>query len=144
MKLSEVKGDRVIDILVEIIPLLTKIAGDEKVLDTFKKAARSKKTDVIKTVSELVPVLLGKHKDDIIGVLAAINGVPAEQYAADMTLQTFMRDIMDIMTDEELLGFLNSSQTVVSAKRGSQSASTKGRSVSTSQSGTRAASTSKE
>ena len=58
-----------------------------------------------------LPVLLKSHKADIIAIMAAIEGVTPEQYAASLDFPKLFTDVMELVTDDAFLNFLSSSET---------------------------------
>lgn len=110
MKLSDIKGERVFDVIAEVTDPLYRIASDEAVIGAFQGAAQASgadgKTDYAKALRGIVPVLLKTHRDDLVAILSAVNGVTAEEYLEGLTMPKLFGDVYDVLTDEELLGFL--------------------------------------
>ena len=110
MKLSEIRGERVFDVIADITDPLFRIASDDAVMGAFQGAAQASsedgETDYAKALKGIVPVLLKAHRDDLVAVLSAVNGVTAEEYLDGLTMPKLLTDVYDILTDEELLGFL--------------------------------------
>ena len=110
MKLSDIKGERVFDVIADITDPLYNIASDDAVMGAFQAAANAGtedgKTDYAKALKGVVPVLLKTHRDDLITILASVNGVTAEEYVEGLTMPKLLTDVYEVMTDEELLGFL--------------------------------------
>lgn len=115
MKLSEIRGDRVIDVIAEIIDPIANIAQDEEAAELFARKklpdGMDKKSFAIERLRKSVPVLLKTHKGDVITILAAINGVPVEEYAENLDLLNLMRDATDLITDEGFVGLFTSART---------------------------------
>ena len=133
MKLSEIKGERVLEVIADIVEPVSRIAQDDAVREMFarRKVPKGKtaKEYFGERVRKGLPALLKGHAEDIVEVLAVVNGVPKDEYERDLTFQRLFADVMDIMTDEELLGFLASSPTEKgSAASGDASVSTGDRS----------------
>lgn len=102
MKLSEVRGERSLDVIAELIGPIMSIANDESVAKAFSSGSTAD------AVGKAVPLLLRDHRGDIIAILAAIQGTPPEEYAEGMTIASLLSDVTDIVTDEALLDFLSS------------------------------------
>lgn len=115
MKLSDIKGDRVLDVIADIIDPVANMAQDKDVAAMFKREAVPDGTEArdffAKRMRKGLPVLLKNHKADIIAVMAAIEGVTPEQYTASLDLPKLFTDVMEIVTDDALLNFLSSSET---------------------------------
>ena len=115
MKLSDIKGDRVLDVIADIIDPIANIVQDKDVAAMFKREAVPEGMDAREffagRMRKGLPVLLKGHKADIIAVMSAIEGVTPEQYAASLDLPKLFTDAMDLVTDDALLDFLSSSGT---------------------------------
>ena len=128
MKLSEVKGDRVLDVIADVIDPIANIAQDKDVAAMFKREAVPKGIEAREFFAARMrtgmPALLKGHKSDIIAILAAIEGISPEQYAASLNLAKLFTDVMELLTDEAFVDFLSSSETGKGADaHGSASAS---------------------
>ncbi len=115
MKLSDIKGDRVLDVIADIIDPIANMVQDKDVAAMFKREAvpdgMEARDFFAKRMRKGLPVLLKSHKADIIAVMAAIDGVTPEQYAASLDFPKLFTDVMELVTDEAFLNFLSSSET---------------------------------
>lgn len=115
MKLSDIKGDRVLDVIADIIDPIANMVQDKDVAAMFERKAVPEGMDArdffAKRMRKGMPVLLKGHKADIIAVMAAIEGVTPEQYAASLNLAKLFTDVMELVTDDAFLDFLSSSET---------------------------------
>lgn len=132
MKLSDIKGDRVLDVIADIIDLIANMVQDKDVAAMFKREAvpdgMEARDFFAKRMCKGLPVLLKSHKADIIAVMAAIEGVTPEQYAESLDFPKLFTDIMELVTDDAFLSFLSSSETGKGADApGSASASSEAR-----------------
>lgn len=128
MKLSDIKGDRVLDVIADIIDPIANMVQDKDVAAMFKREAvpdgMEARDFFAKRMRKGLPVLLKSHKTDIIAVMAAIEGVTPEQYAASLDFPKLFTDVMELLTDGAFLNFLSSSGTGKGASApGSASAS---------------------
>jgi hypothetical protein len=104
MKLSDVKGDRVLDVLADLIAPVTNIAIDDKAAAIFKKAVvpeEEKKNTVIKRLKENLPALIKGHKADLIEIMCIISGQSKKEYVENLSLASFTKDLIDLITDQE-------------------------------------------
>lgn len=106
MKLSEVKGERVLDVIADIVEPVVSIATSEEFKALFKKA--DNEADARANIVRAVPSLIKSHKDEAIAILAAIGGVTKEQYVSEMTFPTLIRDVNELLTDDVFTDFLAS------------------------------------
>lgn len=115
MKLSDIKGDRVLDVIADIIDPIANMVQDKDVAAMFKREAVPEGMDArdffAKRMCKGLPVLLKSHKADIVAVMAAIEGVTPEQYAASLDFPKLFTDVMELVTDNAFLDFLSSSET---------------------------------
>lgn len=115
MKLSDIKGDRVLDVIADIIDPIANIVQDKDVAAMFERKAVPEGMDArdffAKRMRKGLPVLLKGHKADIIAVMAAIEGVTPEQYAESLDFTKLFTDVMELVTDNAFLDFLSSSET---------------------------------
>lgn len=132
MKLSDIKGDRVLDVIADIIDPIANMVQDKDVAAMFKREAvpdgMEARDFFAKRMRKGLPVLLKSHKTDIIAVMAAIEGVTPGQYAASLDFPKLFTDVMELVTDDALLNFLSSQETGKGADApGSASASSEAR-----------------
>lgn len=115
MKLSDIKGDHVLDVIADIIDPIANMVQDKDVAAMFKREAVPEGMDArdffAKRMCKGLPVLLKGHKADIIAIMAAIEGVTPEQYAESLDFPKLFTDVMELVTDDAFLDFLSSSET---------------------------------
>lgn len=115
MKLSDIKGDRVFDVIADIIDPIANMVQDKDVAAMFKREAvpdgMEARDFFAKRMCKGLPVLLKGHKADIIAVMAVIEGVTPEQYTASLDFAKLFTDVMELVTDDAFIDFLSSSET---------------------------------
>lgn len=115
MKLSDIKGDRVLDVIADIIDPIANMAQDKDVAAMFERKAVPEGMEAREFFAERMrkgmPVLLKGHKADIIAIMAAIDGVTPEQYAESLNFAKLFTDVMELVTDNAFLDFLSSPET---------------------------------
>lgn len=116
MKLSDIKGDRVLDVIADIIDPIANIVQDRDVAAMFERKAVPEGMDArdffAKRMRKGLPVLIKGHKADIIAIMAAIEGVTPGQYTESLDFPKLFTDVMELVTDNAFLDFLSSSETV--------------------------------
>lgn len=121
MRLSDIKGDRVFDVIADIIDPIANIASDEIASALFKREklpeGMNAKEFLLERARKAVPALLKGHKSDIIAVLATIEGVSSKEYRASLTLAKLMQDTAELLTDEAF------GELFISAQSGTSSGS---------------------
>lgn len=91
MKLSEIKGKEAITTLANLMEPVSKIAADKDVQD----AVQSKQPLPI-----IVKKLLQGHPDEVIEVLALLDGADPKTY--EPSLLTLPMKLLEILNDEEI------------------------------------------
>ena len=121
MRLSDIKGDRVFDVIADIIDPIANIASDETASALFKREklpdGMTAKAFLLERARKAVPALLKGHKGDIITVLATIEGVSADDYRESLTLAKLVQDTAELLTDEAF------GELFISAQSGTSSVS---------------------
>ena len=121
MRLSDIKGDRVFDVIADIIDPIANIASDEIASALFKREklpeGMTAKEFLLERARKAVPALLKGHKSDIITVLATIEGVSTDDYRESLTLAKLMQDTAELLTDEAF------GELFISAQSGTSSGS---------------------
>lgn len=129
MKLSDIKGADVFDVIADCIVPITNIAADEKAMALFKKQVVPEGTDVravaIKRLAAGVPPLMHDHKDDLVAILAAVNLTPVDEYAKELTLGKLITDLADLIGDPMFADFFTSAEgaTATTSVQGAVAAS---------------------
>lgn len=110
MRLSDIKGERVFDVIADIIEPCCNIMQDEDSASLFK-GKRPDGMDMrefaIAKVKRAVPSLMHSHKDDLIAILSALEGIDAGEYREELTMPKLIQGIYEMVTDEDLLSFLS-------------------------------------
>ena len=115
MILSQLTTEKAVDVLCELTPFISNITADENLLNVLKKKIGKDKTAAeimvfgANKISELAPILLKDHKDDIFGILAILNETTKEEVANQNILET-MKQIKEAAKDKDLIDFFKSWQ----------------------------------
>lgn len=106
MKLTDIKGDRAIDVAAEMIDPIINIASDESAADLFRRRGLPEGMSVrefaFKRLKSGLPALLKNHKDDVVQILSIIKDEPREEILKNMTVMSIINDVLDLMTDDLL------------------------------------------
>lgn len=104
MKLSEIKGERCLDVIADIIEPIALIAEDKEASEIFKRKkvpdGMDAKKFLIGRIRKSVPRLLKSHKAELIQILAIIEGVSPNKYSENLTLAKLMSDCVELLTDD--------------------------------------------
>lgn len=112
MRLSDVRGDRTLDVIADLVGPVASIAEDEAAAALFRRErvpeGMTASQFFAKRVRTSLPTLLRGHKGDVISILSTVKGVTPEEYADGLSLASLLADVADLLSDEEFLGFLTS------------------------------------
>lgn len=115
MKLSDIKGERTLDVIADLIDPIANIAADKEAAALFKREKLPDGMDarefVAQKIKRSVPVLLKEHKADIIAILSTIGGTSPEEYASGLSIAKLTTDFVDLFTDGTFSALFTSAQT---------------------------------
>lgn len=115
MKLSNIKGEAVFDVIADCIEPISNIASDKTVANLFKREALPEGADPreysVKRLTSAIPTLMRDHKADLVAIMATLSGQTAEEYAENMTLFTLIADIGELVSDPVFMGFFTSAES---------------------------------
>lgn len=115
MRLSDIQGERVFDVIADIIEPIANIAEDEAASALFKREKLPKgmtaKAFMTQRVRKALPALLKGHKGDMIAVLAAIEGVSADEYKGALNFAKLLHDAAELLTDDAFGALFTSAQS---------------------------------
>ena len=107
MKLSEVKGDRAVEVIADLIEPIANIASDKECADVFSVKpvkGEDKKVTARKHLVKKVPQLLKSHKRDVIQIIAILDGKTVDE----MNLFSITAALIGIVQDEALIQLFTS------------------------------------
>lgn len=114
LKLSEIKGERSIDVLADLVDPVANIATDKEAASLFGRKdlpeGMEVKEYVIYRLRTAIPKLLKSHKEDLIKILSTLSDVSEEEYLSGLTLESVIVDITSLMTDTLFNAFFTMSQ----------------------------------
>lgn len=128
MKLSEIKGERAIDAIADLIEPIARIAEDKEAAKLFKRErcpkGQTARAFLLKRIRTSVPVLLRNHKADLIEIMATVEGVSPEVYAQSLSVAKLIGDIFGLLNDGEFLSLFGLAQETEETSSGSAQAGT--------------------
>ena len=115
MKLSEVKGERTLDVVAEIIEPIANIAEDPEAAKVFRREKPpqgvSAKKFLMDRIKKSVPSLIKDHKSDLVTILAAIEGVSPAEYRDSLNLVKLGHDVLGLMLDSAIVELFTQAQS---------------------------------
>ena len=119
MKLSDIKGERTLDVIAEIIEPISNIAQDKQAAALFKREKAPKGMDArsfaIEKLNNAASSLIKTHKNDIMAILAAIQGVSVDEYTDTLNIAKIMHEFVEIANDSEFINLFISAQSGISS-----------------------------
>lgn len=97
MKISDIKNEEAIDLLIDCVDPAVNIFSDEKFREKLKKA------ETTKGKISAAKYAIKNHKKDVIELLAVLNGQAVEEYSANVF--EMMVQILEIFNDENMQDF---------------------------------------
>lgn len=95
MKLSEIKGDRALEVIADIMEPISNIVSDEEAKKAFQNAT---KVPIVK----VLPKIIKAHKKDVYNMLAILDGVTVAEYSKNVTITKILKDFSDVIMDESV------------------------------------------
>lgn len=115
MRLSDIQGEHVFDVIADIIDPIANIAEDEQASAMFRREklpeGMTVKQFATQRARKALPALLKGHKNDIIAILASIEGVSTDAYKDALNLVKLMRDATELLTDDAFTALFLSAQS---------------------------------
>ena len=115
MRLSDIQGERVFDVIADIIDPIANIAEDEQASAMFRREklpeGMTVKQFATQRARKALPALLKGHKGDIIAILAAIEGVSADEYKGALNFAKLLHDAAELLTDDAFGALFTSAQS---------------------------------
>lgn len=109
MKFSDIRGERAMDVICELIEPIANIAEDEAAADLFcaKKPPEGVNINdfLFGRLRRAYPALFKKHRGDLIRIASTLNGCTPEEYAETLTMQKLLDDVADLMRDPYFRSF---------------------------------------
>lgn len=121
MRLSDVKGERVFDVIADLVEPIANISGDSAAMELFKRErvpdGMTAKQCMAARLKRALPAMLRSHKADIIAILSTIAGCSADEYASGLTLAALTKDVTELLTDEAFGELFTSAQAQTDEKQ---------------------------
>ena len=102
MRLSEIQGERAIEVIADLIEPFSNIATDPKiksVLKIRKKENETAEEAAIRAIKKNIPVLLKDHKKDVAQVIGILEGIDPEK----LNILEIVKGLSEMMTDKTLM-----------------------------------------
>lgn len=109
MRLSDVKGERVFDVIADIIDPITVIAMDEESAKLFHRDPCPKGVEpwqfFLQKIKKSLPTLVRNHRGELVSILSTIKGVDPDAYVENLTFASLFADLTELVTDAEFVSF---------------------------------------
>lgn len=116
LRMSEIKGERCIDILADLVDPVANIAADKDAAELFGKrdipAGMTVKDYVVYRLRKAIPALLRSHKADLVKIFSTLSEMTEEEYLEQLTFEGIILDVTSLMTDALFNAFFTSTQSI--------------------------------
>lgn len=102
MKLGEIKAERAVDVIADLIAPISNIAIDFpnfRVTPDYKIEGESNSDTAIRAFKEKVPEMLKTHKSDVLAILCTIN----EKKPEDLSVVDIIKGMIDLTHDQDFM-----------------------------------------
>ena len=107
MKLSEVKGEKALDMLADLIEPIMEIIEDKEVSKILESRHNKDEADSTKIIlGRAVSAAIKNHKKAVITILATLDDIPVDQY--ECNLLSLPKKMMDIINDPAIFDLFTS------------------------------------
>lgn len=115
MKLSDIRGERVFDVIADIIDPIANIAEDDDAAALFRREqlpeGMTSKKFLLKRARKAAPALLRGHKADLVAILSTIEGTSPEEYTGLLSFAKLLKDVVELLTDDAFTELFITAQT---------------------------------
>ena len=119
MKLSNIKGERTLRVMADLLEHIGEIAMDEKALELITMAQNKKLSSlesIIVNLTKSLPYLLRTHKKAICSIFATLEDKKYDEYIKTLSIPKMVVAIKDIKEDEEFKQLFISARPVKDEK----------------------------
>lgn len=116
MKLSDIKGERLLTTIAECIEPIGRIMDDDDIRELFTRRQVPDGDDAasftVKRIMKALPALFGKHAHDMTIILGTIASNTPDGIACGMTVEkyaaegNYLADARELLNDKDFIGFL--------------------------------------
>lgn len=116
MKIAEFSTDEGLDVLCEITTPLGNIVNDKDLTKALQNKIDKNATEAeymlkgTQMISEIIPVVLKTHRDDLYHILGALNKKPVEEIGSQSIIET-VNQVKELMGDKDLQSFFKRSDS---------------------------------
>lgn len=115
LKLSEIKGERCIDVLADLVDPVANIAADKEAANLFGARdlpeGMTTREYVVHRLRNAIPALLRSHKADLVKIFSTLSNMTEAEYLEQLTLEGIILDVSGLMTDALFNAFFTSAQS---------------------------------
>lgn len=107
MKLSEIKGERAIEVIAELIEPIAEIASSEKIKSMFPIVPKDGETAneaAIRAIKSNIPELLKFHKKEVAKILGILENTEPDK----LSLATIAKGLVDMASDRAFVELFSS------------------------------------
>ena len=103
MKLGEIKAERAVEVIADLIAPIANIASDfpdfKQVFTSEKKEGEEDRDTAVRIFKEKIPDLLKSHKSDVLEILCTINDKKPE----DLSVVDIIKGVVELTNDPDFM-----------------------------------------
>lgn len=111
MKLGELKGERAVEVIAELIEPIANLAIDFpnfRITKEDRKEGESDRDVTVRVFKEKIPLLLRTHKSDVLKILCTVNGSDPDE----LSVIDIIKGVIELTNDQDFLNlFLSAVNT---------------------------------
>ena len=109
--MEEIKGERAFEVYAAMVGPMSRIAKDKDVVAAFhveKPEGIDPRDFMVDALAKAIPAVITKHRDDIVAIMAAVDGKDASEYSFETfdEVKALHLRVKEIITDRVFLSFL--------------------------------------
>lgn len=114
MKLSEIKGERAIEVIADLVEPITSIAMDRAIRELFSVIPKDGETPeeaAARTIKAKIPYLLKHYKKELAQILGTLENKNPE----DLNILEIIKGVAEMVSDKPLMQLFSSAVLTVEA-----------------------------
>lgn len=115
MRFSDIKGERCLEVISELIDPITALALDPDAAEFFQRRVLPEGEDltafVLKRMRRSYPALMKTHRAELVHIMATLEGVSDEEYLTNINMSSLIIGLSELMTDPYFRSFFVPAQS---------------------------------
>lgn len=108
MDFSSIKGNQVFDVAATLTEFIAALFDDDDMVELFSEYSDADGVKKTGKLMKIVSAIVSRHRDEVVGILSAVNGTTPEKYMEGLDAKKLMSDVREMMTADGVGDFLAS------------------------------------